>query len=228
MPARSERLVVNPRAPERDLIARAAAALREGLIVAYPTETFYGLAVDPRNGSAVDRLFALKGRAAGVALPLLAADLAQAQAAGRLGPSALKLAHGFWPGPLAVIVHAEPQIAPAVHAGRNTVAVRVSAHAVARELAKAAGTAITATSANRSHEAPAIDADTLMRALGPDVAIVLDGGPTPGGLPSTIVDTVIEPPSLVRPGAVPWDRVLEFLREGIGDRGSGIGEEPGT
>jgi L-threonylcarbamoyladenylate synthase len=205
------RLTLDPAAPEPEVIAAAAEILQAGLIVAYPTETFYGLGVDPRSPAAVERLFALKHRAASTAIPLIAADLEQVARVGRLTPAAIRLAARFWPGPLAVVIEADPIVAPAIHAGRGTIAIRVPAHSGARALAERAGTAITATSANRSHEAPATEAARIVEIFSDDIALVLDGGAAPGGLPSTIVDMTGAAPKLVRAGAVPWERVLEFL-----------------
>ena len=202
---------LDARSPDPAVLAAAAEALSGGLIVAYPTETFYGLGVDPRNAAAVDRLFAAKQRAAGLAIPLIAADLDQVDRVGRLGALGRRLADRFWPGPLALVIEADASVVPAVHSGRGTIAIRVPAHDGARALAARASAAITATSANRSQEAPATEAQQLIQVFGNEVALVLDGGTTPGGLPSTIVDITSVPPRLVRAGAVPWERVLEFL-----------------
>jgi L-threonylcarbamoyladenylate synthase len=209
MPA--ELLVVDPSSPDPARIAAAAGRLAKGLLVGYPTETFYGLGADPRNAEAVERLFVAKGRASAVAIPLLAADRDQVDRAGRLSLLGRRLADRFWPGPLALILEADPSIATPVHAGRGTIAIRISAHPVARALAAQFGGAITATSANLSHEPAVTDARELAFLFGDRIPVVLDGGRTPGGLPSTIVDVTGTEPRLVRAGAVPWERVLEFL-----------------
>jgi L-threonylcarbamoyladenylate synthase len=205
-------LTVDPRSPDPDLVARAAAALRLGGIVAYPTDTLYGLAVDPRDPAAVAALFEAKGRPSGQALPLVAADLEQARLAAALTPLALRLARTFWPGPLTLVVPAAAPLAPGVTAADGTVAIRVPAHDVARALARAAGWPVTATSANRSGEPPASTVEAVLAAVGAHLALVLDAGPAPGGPPSTIVDARGETPTLVRAGAVPWSRVLESLQ----------------
>lgn len=205
-------LKVSARAPDPELLQRAAAALRAGEIVAFPTDTFYGLAVDPTIGAAVARLFEAKGRPADRAVPLIAADAAGiAQMFGALTADARRLADRFWPGPLSLVLTAPPSFA-AVAAADGTVAVRVPAHDVARGLARAAGGTITATSANLSGAPPAIAAHSVVASLGAAVAVVLDGGDAPGGTPSTIVDARARPVRLVRAGAVPWERVLECLR----------------
>jgi len=198
--------------PDADVLREAAAVLTAGGIVAYPTDTFYGLAVDPRDGIAVRRLFAAKGRASQAAVPLIAADADQVEAhVGELSAMARRLADAFWPGPLALVIPAGSRLAAELHAGRGTVAVRVPAHAVAVGLARAAGHPITATSANRSGDPPAREAAEVVTAMGDAVALVLDAGACAGGLPSTIVDVTAGEPRLVRAGAVPWDRVLRSL-----------------
>lgn len=186
--------------------------LRAGNIVAFPTDTLYGLAVDPTSSSAVEALFAAKGRAAESALPLVAGTAEQVETfCGALGPDAARLASAFWPGPLSIIVDAPLVVDARVHAGQGTVAIRVPDHPVARFLASAFGRPITATSANRSGRPPARSA----RELDPELAarvFVIDAGPLPGGAPSTIVDVRARPPRLIREGAVPWNRVLESLQ----------------
>src|SRR5262245_3890855 len=204
------RWTVDANAPDPDAVARAVDVLRRGGVVAYPTDTLYGLAIDPRNGDAVRRLFALKGRRADAALPLIAADLAQAELTGRLDAPARRLAARWWPGPLTIVVAASAAIHRDALAGGATVAVRVPAHAVARQLARAHGFPIGATSANASGAPPLSTAGDVMLAL-PEVDAILDAGPAPGGAPSTIVEIGERGPRLIRAGAVPWDKVLESL-----------------
>ena len=121
------------------------------------------------------------------------------------------LARHFWPGPLTLLVRADVRLAPAVHGDSPLVGVRVPDSVVARALADAAGGLITATSANRSGAAPAVDPGDLQPLADRGLDLLLDAGPAPGGLPSTIVDLTAQSPLLVRAGAVPWERVLEFL-----------------
>jgi L-threonylcarbamoyladenylate synthase len=186
--------------------------LRDGKIVAYPTDTLYGLAVDPASEQAVRALFQLKGRQAAVALPLIAASRAQVEAWCGLSTAARRLADEFWPGPLSLICDAPGTVVPAVHAGRGSVAIRVPAHPVARALAAAWGSPITATSANLSGQRPAQFVADL-EAILDDRVLVLDGGDTAGGPPSTIVDARSMPAQLVRDGAIAWEQVLNSLQE---------------
>ena len=190
---------------------RAAEVLRGGGVVAYPTDTFYGLAVDPRNADAVGVLFAVKGRDAGKPSPLIAASLEQAQLAVVFNDIAEVLARRFWPGPLSVVLPAREGLCRAAIGGGATAAIRVPDHDVARAVAGAFGFCVTATSANVSGRPPArrptdIDPEVVAR-----VDLVIDGV-TPGGEPSTIVDVTGGTPRLVRAGAIAWDRVLESLQ----------------
>jgi L-threonylcarbamoyladenylate synthase len=199
--------------PDRHALSRAAAILRAGAIVAYPTDTLYGLAANPASAAAMAQLYRIKGRAVDQAVPLIASGLAQIEAAGGvLGPETRRLASAFWPGPLTLVVAAWPGLDASVHAGRGTVAIRVPDHAVARLLADACGWPITSTSANRSGEPATGDPDAVRQALEADLGALIDAGPSPGGPPSTIVDARGGTPRLLREGAVPWGRVLECLR----------------
>jgi len=204
-------LRVDARSPEPPVVREAARMIRAGRIVAYPTDTLYGLAVDPRNAAAVQRLYLLKGRPETSALTLIAADLAQAQLAAYLTPAARALAREWWPGPLTIVVPADASITPAALAGGTTVGVRVPDHAVAVDLAREVGFCITATSANRSGGRAPASTDEVLGAL-PDVDMILDAGRAPGGDPSTIVGALDQDVTLIRAGAVPWDRVLRSVR----------------
>ncbi len=185
--------------------------LRAGGLVAFPTDTLYGVAADPRSDAAVAKLFAVKGRDAGNAIPLVAADRAQAVAAGEFGARELRLAETFWPGPLSIVVRARPGLSRGVMGSDDTIAVRVPAQSVARALARAFGFCVTATSANLSGASAAASADRVMDML-PALDLLLDSGPAPGGPPSTIVAFDEDGPVLLRAGAVAWDRVLKLFR----------------
>jgi L-threonylcarbamoyladenylate synthase len=205
-------LTISPDDPDPRALARAADILRGGGLVVFPTDTFYGLAADPRREDAVDRVFGTKGRSSLLALPLIAADLDQVASAA-IGLSLLtrRLAVRFWPGPLTLVADVAPGIVAAVHGGTGTVAVRVPDHAAARRLAAHAGFPIVSTSANRSGDPAVNTADAVVASIGDLVDLVLDGGPTPGGEPSTIVDARGPKPVLIRAGAVPFSRVMEAL-----------------
>jgi L-threonylcarbamoyladenylate synthase len=203
-------LVVDPHEPEEEVVLDALRVLREGGVVAYPTETFYGLGVDARSALACRRLFELKGRPEEKALPCIVSGLAQFEESARgLGGAALALARKFWPGPLTLVVEARPGLAASSPDG--SVAMRVSSVRLARDLAEGLGAPITATSANRSGLPPAMTAFEVDARLGSETDLILDGGPCPGGLPSTIVDVRESSPRLLREGRVPFAEVKRIL-----------------
>jgi L-threonylcarbamoyladenylate synthase len=207
------RVRVDPlRAPEDQLLA-AVSAIQGGGVVAFPTDTLYGLGADPRSSTAVRRIFQLKGRPHDQPIPLIADSLSQVEGhAGRLTPLARRLALQCWPGPLTLVIAASPDLCPDVTGGTGTVAVRVPDHPVARALARGVGHPVTSTSANRSGSPPSSSAEEVAVGLGDLIDVLVDAGPSPGGLPSTIVDVTGTEPVLVRAGAVHWERVLKFLR----------------
>lgn len=179
-----------------------AGALRAGLVLAIPTESSYGLAVDPRSERGVERVLQIKGREAGKALLVLVANRAQLEELGVTAPKeTLDRFLALWPAPLTAIL---PLVAPLpASRGASTLAVRIPAHTKLRSLVEGTGP-VTATSLNRSGQAPCVDPDDAERLFGSEVDLLVDGGITPGGLPSTLVDATVEPPRVVRRGAFPW------------------------
>jgi L-threonylcarbamoyladenylate synthase len=209
------RIVVDRIDIDRHALDDAVQAVRNGGIVAMPTDTLYGLGVDPFRVDAVERVFQLKGRSTDKALPLIAADAGQVNDyLGALSPMAARLALRFWPGPLTLLIPATSSLAPQVSGGAGTVGVRVPAHRVARALCDACGP-LTATSANTSGEAPSADPDQIARMLGEGIDVLVDAGATPGGPPSTIVDTTGAEPVLVRAGAIAWDQIQACLDDTV-------------
>lgn len=197
-------------------LERATDVIRAGGVVAVPTETFYGLAADASHPGARARIFEIKGRPADMALPLVAASLEQVIALlGPMDAASEKAARVFWPGPLSLVVAAGPILSGTAERTDNrqpatsnrTVAVRVPAHDFVRALCARAGVLLTSTSANRTGEAPAETADAVIARLGDAVDLVIDGGRTPGGKPSTIADLRGAEPVLIRDGAMPWARI---------------------
>jgi L-threonylcarbamoyladenylate synthase len=202
------RVVVDPLRPDPTAIARAATLLREGGVVAIPTDTLYGLAADPWNRVAVARVFTIKGRPDDRALPLVASDLGQVtQWIGEMAPAAHRLATRFWPGPLTLVMRAPSELAPEVTAGGQTIGVRVPSHAVARALCAAFERPVTATSANVSGQPATDDPDQVAAQLTGGLDLLLDSGTTPGGPASTIVDVTHAEVRLIRAGAVSWEDV---------------------
>jgi L-threonylcarbamoyladenylate synthase len=206
------RLPVGDATTSSPAIRQAAAILRGGGVVAFPTDTLYGLAADPFSPAAVRRVFEAKGRQTDRALPLVGADEAQVAAElGALSDLARKLAARFWPGPLTLIVPAPARLASEVTGGTGRVGVRVPAHSVARALCAVFGGLLTATSANVSGAPATADPEEVARTLSARIDALLDGGPAPGGVPSTVVDVTGEP-TLVRAGAVSWESIQQCLR----------------
>jgi len=194
-------------------LTRAVAALRAGRIVAYPTDTLYALAVDPRQSGAVATLTRIKAREAGAGLTLVGGDRAQIETAlGPLPPAGRRLAARWWPGPVTLVFTPARRLVAAVHAGDGSLAVRVPHLSLARRLARAFGHPVTATSANRAGQTPAATPAEIATAFGAEVAVMLEHPDPLTGAPSTIVDVRTDPPVLLRAGVVPWDRVLQSAR----------------
>src|SRR5262245_12775603 len=196
-------LHVDPRAPEAAIIARAADVLRRGGLVVFPTETVYGLGAHARDREAVERIFAAKGRPANNPLIVHAADESAARALAQTWPeAAARLAQRFWPGPLTLVVPKSDGVPDVVTAGGPTVALRVPAHPVALALLREAGIPLAAPSANRSTRLSPTRAEHVLRGLEGRIDMLLDAGPTPGGIESTVLDVTTSPPRLLRPGLV--------------------------
>ena len=186
-----------------EAVAAAARCLRDGGLVAFPTETVYGLGADAGNGEAVARLYAAKGRPRFNPLIAHVADPAAARRIGRFDAAAETLAAAFWPGPLTLVLPKQPGcgVADLALAGLDTVAVRVPAHPIARDLIAAFGGPVVAPSANRSGHVSPTSAPHVLTDLRGRIDMVIDGGPCPVGIESTIVACLGEP-ALLRPGGV--------------------------
>ena len=196
--------------------AEAARVLRAGGIVAFPTDTVYGIAVALETRGGIERLFAAKQRPPDRAIALLIADAGQAAEIGELNAAATALAAAFWPGGLTLVI---PQRAdrwlPAALSGDPTIAhptvgLRVPDHAAPRAIARAVGPLPT-TSANRSGEPEARDAEGLEALLGPALDLIVDGGPAHGGPASTVIDTTVAPIRILREGAITADAIDHCL-----------------
>ena len=197
------------RTATEDAIAAAADFLREGRLVAFPTETVYGLGADATNGAAVASIFEAKGRPRFNPLIVHVRGIAQAEAHADMPPLALKLAEAFWPGPMTLVLdkRAGSDLSDLVSAGLNTVAIRVPDHPIAQALLKAVDRPLAAPSANRSGRVSPTQAAHVAGDLGERVAMILDGGPTAHGLESTIIDARGSELVLLRAGAVPAETI---------------------
>ncbi len=209
-------------------IARAVDILRAGGLVAFPTETVYGLGGDARNPEAVGKIFAAKGRPQTHPVIVHLAEAAQLDAwAEEIPAGARRLAECFWPGPLTLILRRAPGVPDAVTGGQPTVGLRVPAHPVAQRLLKAFGGGIAAPSANRFGRLSPTTAQHVEAELGAAVDLILDGGACPVGIESTIVDCSGERPTLLRPGQVTREALEKILGMAVEAPGPGSPRAPG-
>jgi L-threonylcarbamoyladenylate synthase len=214
--------------PRADQIEKAAALLNAGELVAFPTETVYGLGGDAGNPAAVARIFAAKGRPASHPLIVHVSNLAAARRwAAALPDSAARLAEAFWPGPLTLVVPKSDHVLPEVTGGQPTVALRAPAHPVARALLAAFGRGIAAPSANRYGRISPTRADHVREELGGRVAMVLDGGDCEVGLESTIVACLDGRVMLLRPGAVSRMQIADVVGA-VADADAAAPRAPGS
>jgi len=173
------------------------------VLVAFPTESFYGLGADARLASAVARVFAVKGRPESKPLLVLVDSAASAEALCReIVGGARELMARHWPGPLTLVLPAAPALPEALTAGTGTIGIRVPGHPVALALVRAAGMPLTAPSANPSGESPPSSAAAVRGWFDGQIEVILDGGPTAGGAPSTVADCTVWPPRILRQGPV--------------------------
>lgn len=195
-------------------IAEAARLIRAGELVAFPTETVYGLGADATDGRAVARIFAAKGRPSFNPLIAHVADLAAAQRLAIFDPESLALAAAFWPGPLTLVLPRQPDcpVSDLATAGLDTIAIRMPSHPVALALLAAARVPVAAPSANRSGHVSPTTAEHVADDLGDRVAMILDGGPTDHGLESTVVACRPDGIHLLRPGAVTAEEIERITR----------------
>jgi L-threonylcarbamoyladenylate synthase len=211
---RTEVLTARDLVADAPAIRHAAMLLRAGELVAFPTETVYGLGADATNARAVEAIFAAKRRPYSDPIIVHVADTDWLERVARDLPRETRaLAERFWPGPLTLVLPRASNIPAVVAAGGNTLGVRLPAHPVALALIREADVPIAAPSANRFMHTSPTTADHVLADLDGRIACILDGGPTPVGVESTVVDLTVDPPRLLRPGGTP----LEALREVLPD-----------
>jgi len=198
--------------PERDKISRIAEVLQKGGIIAYPTETFYGLGVNGYKKEAIQRIYRLKRRDLTKPLSLVVSDMEMVdELAIDIPPVLTALAKEFWPGPLTVILKASSQLPQEIVSLEGSVGVRLPALTWLRDLIREAGFPITATSANLSGEREISEPDEVIDNFWGKVDIIADGGKTTGILPSTVIDLTSTKPQIVREGAVPVSELKRYL-----------------
>jgi L-threonylcarbamoyladenylate synthase len=204
---------LRPEGPDAPQIGEIAAALGAGAVTAYPTETFYALGAAAFMKRAVERVYRLKQREAAKAMSVIASDLDMVRDISGPPPSdLLALAGEFWPGPLTLVLPAGPGIPDFLAGPGRTIAVRIPPLSWLRTLVRELGEPLTATSANLSGEKELADPREVGTLFAGKVDLLVDGGPAPGGLPSTIVDLSGERPRLLREGRIPRERIEAFLR----------------
>ncbi len=196
-----------------DALTRAVEALRRGKVIAFPTDTVYGVGAHAFLPEAVARLYAVKERPVHLPIPLLLpAAAALERVCVSIPPLAWRLAERFWPGGLSLVLPRAPLIPDIVTAGGETVAVRVPDHALVRELCRRLGAPLAATSANRHGQPAPVTAEEAAAQLGGRIPLLLDGGPCPGGVASTVLDLTVSPPRILRPGPVTAESLNALLR----------------
>jgi L-threonylcarbamoyladenylate synthase len=192
-----------------EAIRKAAQLIRHGSVVAFPTETFYGLAALATDYNAIAKVYLLKRRAIYKSLSILVADLSELENwIENLSREARHLAKNFWPGPLTLVCSAGKTLPPNLTAGTGKIAVRISSHPVAQALVQAVGRPITATSANRSGSPNCRSCEEVLSQLGHELEAIVDAGLTPGGKASTIADVTTWPPKVLRSGTISAQEVL--------------------
>jgi len=193
-------------------LPEAIKLLKGGSLVAFPTDTVYGVAAHAFLPQAVARLYAAKERPRARAIPLLLAKREDLSLVARdIPPIAWPLIDKFWPGGLTLVLFRKATVPEIVSAGGETVAVRVPDHHLAQALIEGTGAPLAATSANLSGRPEAMTADEVYQQLGARIDLILDGGPSPGGIPSTVVDLTVSPPRVLRKGAVAIERLAELI-----------------
>ena len=210
VPPRRPALVQSYGQSLREQVAHGVNILRQGGVVAYPTDTLYGLGADIFQPAAVEKVFEIKERPQGMPLPvLLSGPEALSLVSDHVPSVAWALARRFWPGPLTLVVPRASRV-PAIIAARGwTVAVRVPDHPVPRELSRLLGSPITGTSANWSGGPSPHTAKEVRRQLGDRVGLIIEAGPPPAGRASTVLDITQSPPRILRLGAISWETLAE-------------------
>jgi L-threonylcarbamoyladenylate synthase len=198
--------------PDPALIAKAVTILKNGGVIAYPTETFYGLGAHADNAAAVERIFAIKGRSFNNPVSLIIGNDENLTGLVReVPPTAKILMQAFWPGALTLVFHASARINPRLTAGTGKIGIRVSSHPIAAALAKTMAFPITATSANLSGAAECSTTAEVLDRLGEKITVLIDGGRTPGGDGSTVLDMTTDPPAMLREGVIPASMIYAVI-----------------
>ena len=191
-------------------ISQADNLIRSGEVIAFPTDTVYGIGASAFQREAIEKIYQIKDRSHLKAIPILVADPADLQRiTPPLSPTARRLVNRFWPGALTLVLPILPSL-PRILSPTPTIGVRIPDHTTVRELLRVVGP-LAATSANLSGDNPALNADQVEANLGSRIQLILDGGKVPGGIPSTVVDCSGDQPVLLREGPLSWGEITDFL-----------------
>ncbi len=203
--------MIDPENPDPSILSTAAAAIQRGSLIAYPTDTTYGLVADPMNEKAVSRLFKVKRRALSKPILLLIGEVSHLPSlVARVSPLAEKVIKRFWPGPLTLVFEAASDLSPLLTAGTGKIGVRLPSAPLSIALIRAAGFPLTATSANISGESPSVRAGEVAAMMGDDLDLILDGGVCET-MPSTLLDLSDDSPRILRQGKIPVDSLVAFF-----------------
>ncbi|MEE9911689.1 MAG: threonylcarbamoyl-AMP synthase [Deltaproteobacteria bacterium] len=198
---------------EEHVITCAAAIVSRGGVIAYPTETIYGLGVDATHEQAIRRIFDIKGRNFANPISVIIGDRQDVYLLVRTIPCAAeKLMDAFWPGPLTIVFQAAPGVSPLLTAGTGRIGIRLSGHDGARKIAQKVGKPLTATSANLSGAPECLNADQVIRQIGGKIDAVVDLGKTTPQIASTVIDLSSGPPRILRPGSISEEAIRKYIR----------------
>lgn len=205
-------LKTDPEKPDATFIEEVLRILKAGGVIAYPTETFYGLGCDSQNEKAVEKIYQIKGRLFTSPLSVIVGNMNDAFSLLQdIPPSGHRLMEKFWPGPLTLVFTASPKVLPRLTAHTGKIGVRISSHPLAAMIAATLARPITATSANITGAKESVSADEVIQNFGNSLDAVIDAGPTSGGKGSTILDMTVNPPVLLREGVIPFAVVEKVL-----------------
>ncbi len=206
-------LPINPHDPDPEVLTRVVSALRKGNVVAYPTETLYGLGVDPFQEEALERLYVLKGRPASMPVSILVEDADMLREfAGDLTAAANRLIEALLPGPLTLVLRAQPGLPARLISDTGKIGIRISAHPLMKHLFAMYSSPITTTSANPTGRPDATMAKDILVYFPEGIDCILDAGPVTGGVGSTVVDVTADPYTILREGAVSAEEIAEALK----------------
>lgn len=205
---------INPRDPEPDVIAKAVSFLKEGKVIAYPTETFYGLGVDVTNEKAIKKLYELKRRDYGLPIAILVSTKPMLEEyVDRIPDPVNNLIKAFWPGPLTILFPAGKKISKSLTTNTGKIGIRISSHPVATAIVRAFGKPITTTSANLSGYPPSLDTRHIQKYFKDRIECIIDGGASEPSRGSTVVDVADETMAIVREGAISPEKVISVFQQ---------------